>query len=101
MPCRHHDEGARPLPLDLGAVTVAGLTWGTGDGETADIQICICLVKGDARARWLVVHGLWPKYYEGNLERQVLLRCEGCCAACAACAVKQASAMQGKWVVIL
>ena len=98
-PCKHPKEGSRPLPLDLGTVTVAGLTWANGDGQASPAnRICICLVTGDARARWLVVHGLIPNGELGALRRQVLLRCDGCCEDCA---VKTASAMKGNWLVVL
>ena len=99
MPCTHLKEDNKPLPLDLGTVTVTGLTWANGDGEVPEaIRICICLVKEDARARWLVVHGLISNCDNGALRRQVLLRCDGCCEDCA---VKAASAMKGNWLVVL
>lgn len=98
-PCAHPKQDSRPLPLDLGTMTVAGLTWANGDGQaTAATRICICLVKEDARARWLVVHGLIANGETGALRRQVLLRCDGCCEDCA---VKAASAMKGNWLVVL
>ena len=49
LPCGHPDKDDELLPLDLGAVTVAGLTWANGQGEYTDSRIFICLVKGDAR----------------------------------------------------
>ena len=49
-PCPQPDGDSKPLPLDLGAVTVMGLTWANGNGTAHDARICICLVKGDARA---------------------------------------------------
>lgn len=99
IPCKHPREDGRSLPLDLGTVTVAGLTWANGDGQATSAQrICICLVNGDARARWLVVHGLIPNSDLGALRRQVLLRCDGCCEDCA---VKTAGAMKGNWLVVL
>ena len=97
IPCKHPKGDGRSLPLDLGTVTVAGLTWANGDGQ-ATSRICICLVHEDARARWLVVHGLFPNSQQGALCRQVLLRCDGCCEDCA---VKTASAMKGNWLVVL
>ena len=98
-PCPHPDGDGKTLPLDLGAVTVAGLTWANGDGQAhATNRICICLVKGDARARWLVVHGLMPNNDMGALSRQVLLRGDDCCEDCA---VRFASAMKGNWLVVL
>ena len=99
LPCAHCDGDGKPLQLDMGVVTVAGLTWANGDGQaTRTNRICICLVKGDARARWLVVNGLIQNSDMGALNRQVLLRCDGCCENCA---VKAASAMKGQWLVIL
>lgn len=98
LPCPHPDGASEPIPLDLGAVTVAGLTWSNGIGFNADIRICICLVKGDARARWLVVNGIIPNSDSGALGRQVLLRCNDCCEDCA---LKAASMMKWKWLVVL
>ena len=97
-PCPHRHENSEDMPLDLDAVTVTGLTWGNGNGLAGETRICICLVKGDARARWLVVNGIMPNSEPGTLNRQVLLRCDGCCEDCA---VKAASAMPGKWLVVL
>ena len=96
--CAHGNEDCKPLPLDLGTRTVTGLTWANGNGNTGEARICICLVKGDARARWLVVNGIIANDEPGSLQRQLLLRCEGCCADCA---VKSASAMKGSWLVVL
>ncbi|KAL8720415.1 MAG: hypothetical protein Q9181_007913, partial [Wetmoreana brouardii] len=59
IPCHHRNEDCGPLPLDQDAMTVTGLTWANGDGDAVDTRICICLVKGDARARWLVVNGIF------------------------------------------
>lgn len=98
IPCPHRNEDSGRLTLDLDAKTVAGLTWANGSGDARDTRICICLVKGDARARWLVVNGIIPNSDGGALNRQILLRCDGCCEDCS---VKAASAMQGPWLVVL
>lgn len=101
IPCPHGDEACGPLPLDLDARTVLGLTWANAcDESISDARICICLVKGDARARWLVVYGAIAKSSMGvtNLGRRLLLRCDDCCEDCS---VKAASAMKGDWLVIL
>lgn len=97
-PCPHRDWSCESLPLDLGAKTVTGLTWANGDGQAGEARICIRLVKGDARARWLVVNGIVANSDLGALNRHVLLRCDGCCEECS---VKAASAMKGHWLVIL
>ena len=103
--CSHADEDPQPLQLDLGVVTAKGFQWVSGDvGD--DTRICILLVRNDSRARWLAVCNLiyrkWgiDVYYDETyrLERRVVLRCPGCCDDCA---VKFASSMPGKWLVIL
>ncbi|KAL8929251.1 MAG: hypothetical protein Q9208_001334 [Pyrenodesmia sp. 3 TL-2023] len=97
IPCPHRGgEDCEPLPLDLDAVTARGLTWANGDGFSP--RICICLVKGNARARWLVVNGIIPNPSPGMIIRSVLLRCKDCCVDCA---VKAAGKMKGKWLVVL
>lgn len=99
LPCPHSDGNGKALRLDMGVVTVAGLIWANGGGQAHRTnRICICLVKGDARARWLVVNGLIPNSDMGALDRQVLLRCDRCCEDCA---VKAASSMKGQWLVVL
>jgi hypothetical protein len=100
-PCAHPKNVERE-ELDLGVVTVKGLHW-TKESSTENKRICVCLVKGDSRARWLVIAGIitdtedFENIPEG-LERQVMLRCDDCCVGCA---VQSASSMQGKWLVIL
>ena len=98
IPCSHRNRDCEALPLDLDAKTFAGLTWANGDGDAGETRICICLVKGDARARWLVVNGIIANSDQGALRRQVLLRCDGCCEDCS---VRAASAMKGAWLVVL
>ncbi|KAL9584817.1 MAG: hypothetical protein Q9212_001884 [Teloschistes hypoglaucus] len=96
LPCPHRNEGSGPLSLDLDARTAAGLTWGNGDGDAVNThRILICLVKGDASSRWLVVNNIIPG---SNLNRHILLRCDDCCEDCA---VKAAGAMKGRWLVVL
>ena len=99
-PCSHPDNDGKTLPLDLGTVTAAGLTWAYGSGAVDHNRICICLVKGDARARWLVVNGILPSTNMESpaLDRKLLLRCDGCCEDCA---VKAAAAMEGNWLLVL
>ncbi|KAN0120180.1 hypothetical protein V8E51_002388 [Hyaloscypha variabilis] len=100
-PCEHPENDERQ-ELDLGVVTVKGLHW-TLESGTENKRICVCLVKGDSRARWLVIAGIITDLGKDEnvpegLERQVMLRCAGCCVGCA---VKSASSMKGKWLVIL
>lgn len=98
-PCSHPSAARGNLPLDLDTVTAAGLTWANGGGNVDEsYRICICLVKGDARARWLIVSGILPNLDHGALTRRVLLRCDGCCEDCA---VKAASTVEGTCLVIL
>ena len=89
-PCPHGNEDYDPLPLDLDA---------QGFGVAGESRICICLVKGDARTRWAVVYrSFYILSADIHAGSQLLLRCDGCCADCA---VKAASAMKGKWLVVL
>ena len=83
-------------------VTVKGFDW-TEETGTENHRICICLVKGDPRARWLVIGGIIHDTDDAEnvpegLARQVMLRCDNCCVNCA---VQSASSMDGKWLVIL
>lgn len=101
-PCEHPKNKNGPEQLDLGVVTVKGFDW-TVERETKSHRICVCLVKGDSRARWLVLGGIVQDTDEGEnlpdgLERRVMLRCDNCCVKCA---VLQAGSMDGKWLVIL
>ncbi|MCJ1229758.1 hypothetical protein MMC12_006428 [Toensbergia leucococca] len=103
MPCSHPKNESGPLPLDMGVLTAKGFVWVEKKNEPEQ-RICIVLVKGDSRARWLVIAGLViddsgldPHMYD-ELKRRVMLRCDSCCEDCA---VKSASAMEGKWLVIL
>jgi hypothetical protein len=100
-PCAHPKNVERE-ELDLGVVTVKGLHW-TKESGTENKRTCVCLVKGDSRARWLVIAGIitdteTSENVPEGLERQVMLRCDDCCVGCA---VQSASSMQGKWLVIL
>ncbi|KAL8658233.1 MAG: hypothetical protein Q9202_007610 [Teloschistes flavicans] len=98
LPCTHRNEDSVPLPLDLDTRTAAGLMWGNGDGDGGRSRILICLVKGDARSRWLVVNNILSNGDGGTLNRQILLRCADCCEDCA---VKAAGTMKGQWLVVL
>ncbi|KAI9717648.1 MAG: hypothetical protein M1812_004593 [Candelaria pacifica] len=104
IPCRHRNPRCEPLPLDLGTCLVGGLVWGGGGGGTVGgpgdaPRIAICLIKGNARARWLAVNGILTSFKEAAAStRCVLLRCNDCCVDCA---VKAAAAMKGEWLVIL
>ncbi|KAI4184968.1 MAG: hypothetical protein L6R41_004403 [Letrouitia leprolyta] len=103
-PCDHPNKS---LPLArLGTEVVAGtsLNW-RNEGEEpveelTDLdfsevpqRICICLTKGDARARWLAVN-------EGALStrRRTMLRGQHTCEDCATDAAVK---MEGNWLVII
>ena len=106
-PCPHSDGTDKTLPLDLGAKAGGGVIWGGGDGAFNSTRIAISLVKGNARARWLVVDNSRDGREDpesrgliggGTLGRRALLRCDACCEDCA---VKAASGMKGNWLVVL
>ena len=96
-PCTHQIEDVRSLPLDLDVQTIGGLPNGFGlfGSERSEARIYICLVKGDARARWLAI---CSSQRARDSSRRFLLRCNGCCEDCA---VKTASSMKGEWFVVL
>ncbi|KAL8752945.1 MAG: hypothetical protein Q9184_005570 [Pyrenodesmia sp. 2 TL-2023] len=101
VPCTHQNEDGRSLSLGLDAQTVAGLYFQNvfSTFTRASTRIYIFLVKGDARARWLAVHGFGgPNCGLPNCGFRILLRCNDCCEDCA---VKAASAMKGRWLVVL
>ncbi|KAI4125782.1 MAG: hypothetical protein LQ347_005234 [Umbilicaria vellea] len=106
-PCPHSNNGTEPVQLDLGVSTAQGFFWvreGGKDSECLNQRICISLVKGDSRARWLVLAGILTDENDltraccESMKRRVILRCDGCCEDCA---VKCASAMEGKWLVVI
>ena len=96
MACSHPRGGSKLCKLDQGVVTAKGLDWATYCGsDKFHERICIILVRGDARARWLAVAR------STDLDRSkanIMLRCDDCCEDCA---VQTAIAMEGKWLVIL
>lgn len=95
LACPHTEGGRELCRLGQGVVTTKGLIWGLfSDFQPFDEQVCIVLVKGDARARWLTVAG--SSGFQPS--RQIMLRCDDCCEDCA---VQSAIAMEGKWLVIL
>ena len=101
-PCGHAQDPPQREELDLGVVTVKGFDW-TAESGTENHRVCVCLVMGDSRARWLVVGGIIQDTDEAEnvpdgLARRVMLRCDSCCVDCA---VKAASSLEGKWLVIL
>lgn len=92
-----------PLPLSPDVVTAKGFQW-HDDHYLLHYRICVCLVKGDPRARWLALSGTIGDFPYGlrpagsRLTRRILLRTEQCCDECA---VQQASAQEGGWLVVL
>jgi hypothetical protein len=98
----HLSEVVESIELDLGVVTVKGFAW-TAEMFTKNHRICVCLVKGDSRARWLAISGIIRDTDEAEnipkgLSRQIMLRSEKCCVRCA---VQSGSVKDGNWLVIL
>jgi hypothetical protein len=101
-PCAHPKDLSKNEVLDLGVVTVKGFDW-TSEMGTENHRICVCLVTGDSRARWLVIGGIirdadGAENVSEGLTRRVMLRCDSCCVNCA---IQSASSLEGKWLVIL
>jgi hypothetical protein len=101
-PCAHPKDLSKSEVLDLGVVTVKGFDW-TSEMGTENHRICVCLVTGDSRARWLVIGGIirdadGAENVSEGLTRRVMLRCDSCCVNCA---IQSASSLEGKWLVIL
>ncbi|KAL9118594.1 MAG: hypothetical protein Q9187_004860 [Circinaria calcarea] len=102
-PCMHHTQNSKLVQLSLGVVTTKGFDW--VNYESIEERICLNLVKGDSRARWVLLGELIFKGHpvevgrvHSHLQRRVMLRCNNCCENCA---IKQASAREGKWLIIL
>jgi len=57
QPCNHQLKDSKEVELSLSMVTMVGFDWAGGRPAmmTTSERICICLAKGDARARWLVL----------------------------------------------
>lgn len=98
-PCEHGQDNLREADLALDAVTVKGFEWSDKAGENDSYErICILLVKGDSRARWLALAALTDFDHLPSPRRQVMLRTNYCCETCA---VKAAASSPGNWLVIL
>jgi hypothetical protein len=97
-PCEHGSNNVNQASLDLGVATVRGFYWDGGEGDARDYRICICLVKGDKHARWLVLTGIRPDGGFMRHQRRILLRKDGCCPNCV---VYYAARQPGKWLIIL
>lgn len=111
--CRHSKESGSRAKLSLGVVTASGYGWGTDaeglfphgkgmrspyymsttQGSGIPERICISLVAGDHRARWLVIQNAAK-----SKERKMMLRESGCCADCA---LQTLAKLDGRWVLIL
>lgn len=82
------------VPLGPEVATTVGLSWiSLSDREDTLPRICISLVQGDSRARWLAL-----SQAPNNSQRQTVLRSKDCCIECA---LRATTAMLGKWVLIL
>ncbi|RDW73729.1 hypothetical protein BP5796_07171 [Coleophoma crateriformis] len=98
--CEHPNKYLDTARLGIGVATFYGDSFheGTWEGPkvanmAAHQRICICLVRGDQRARWKAVN-----LFSDEPTRQVMLRGENCCDNCALDAVVK---MPGRWILIL
>jgi hypothetical protein len=92
--CPHQSQRPTMTALHNGMVTASGFRW----TESPESDICICLVKGNKWARWLVLAGIMDDCSGGVPERNVLLRTDDCCETCASDA---AGKHGGRWLVII
>ncbi|KAK6822831.1 hypothetical protein PG987_014376 [Apiospora arundinis] len=106
-PCEHADGTLEGSPADggAGAVKLSGeaaatnsLNWRTEGCEMEDHdevpeRVCILLVQGDKRSRWLAV-----REASMNEKRKVLLRTRNTCVSCA---VDFAMNHNARWLVII
>lgn len=92
--CPHQSQRPTMTTLHDGTVTASGFRW----TESPESGICICLVKGNKWARWLVLAGIMGDCSGGVPERNVLLRTDDCCETCASDAARKHG---GRWLVII
>jgi hypothetical protein len=91
--CPHQSQHPSMTTLHDGMVTARGFRW----IQSPESDICICLVKGNRWARWLVLAGIMGDCNEVP-ERNVLLRTEDCCETCASDSARKYG---GRWLVII
>jgi hypothetical protein len=92
--CNHSVKSLETARLGLEIATFSGWGWQMNQGRDQIPQrICVCLTKGDRRARWLAI-----KYFHDDPRRRVLLRGTGCCEDCA---LDTAIGCPGEWILIL
>jgi hypothetical protein len=92
--CNHPVKSLETARLGMEFATFSGFSWHVTD-ESNEIpqRICVCLTKGDWRARWLAI-----RYFHDDPRRRVLLRGTGCCEDCA---LDSAVSFPGKWILLL
>ncbi|KAL9037821.1 MAG: hypothetical protein Q9214_005533 [Letrouitia sp. 1 TL-2023] len=81
------DSQVLAAPLGPDDATIVGWSWPLQHLP----RICISLVKGDSRARWLVL--ATTSHYSGTV-----LRSKDCCTECA---LRATTALEGQWILIL
>jgi hypothetical protein len=98
-PCSHEIVAGRSgnsvTKLGPGVVAGTGLDWDDETESSAEVpeRICVLLVRGDRRSRWLAVENA-----ANSDVRSTILRTTECCDDCA---VEVAAKRRGKWLVIL
>lgn len=98
-PCEHAWKEIEEVSLSIDAVTVKGFRGISPLQDDFEDRICILLVKGDWRARWLALADLTSRVdVQEHLRRNVTLRSSDCCEDCA---TKVAAQSRGKWLIIL
>ena len=95
--CQHSGAAVEEAKLGSGVATAKGHDWvseGIEGRKLIPERICISLVKGDQRARWLAIS------CAANIAplRSTMLRSDDCCENCALDAV---TILPGQWILII
>ena len=95
--CMHPRRPLLQAKLGFGVAAAKGYGWsqeGREQGSAKVVErICICLVEGDQRARWLAVEDAAESWVH-----KTMVRGDECCEKCALDAV---AALPEKWILVL
>lgn len=97
-PCKHGKvkAGQGKVPMGIDVVTTNAVAWGRVKSLNCDFlpeRVCVLLVKGDQRSRFLALQAT-----SNQEDRRVILRHR---RTCEECAIALAARSEGAWFVIL